>query len=221
MSTIRTIINVPKIALRRALAHPVRTGVATLVADQASKLAVNAFVPLATKPVDSLLTITNSINTAQETSAARFLAVTGMVSLAALFTKAKSKVSKLAFTLLIAGGLGNQADRLFADGVTDFIKVGPIPTFNLADVALTSASAILLYDCFFPQRNEASQENPSKLTILKNSFTKNILSTLGQTFVYAFTIWALTAHIGLLPTILPSLVLSLIRDQRAGGEGMF
>ena len=39
--------------------------------------------------------------------------------------------------LLLGGALGNLADRIRADAVTDFIAVGSWPTFNLADVAIT------------------------------------------------------------------------------------
>jgi len=39
--------------------------------------------------------------------------------------------------LLAGGALGNLADRLRADAVTDFIAIGAWPAFNLADVAVT------------------------------------------------------------------------------------
>ena len=38
--------------------------------------------------------------------------------------------------LLVGGALGNLADRVREGAVTDFISVGPWPTFNLADVAI-------------------------------------------------------------------------------------
>ncbi|HXR61672.1 MAG TPA: signal peptidase II, partial [Solirubrobacterales bacterium] len=41
----------------------------------------------------------------------------------------------VAFGLLAGGALGNLADRIRADAVTDFVAVGSWPPFNLADVS--------------------------------------------------------------------------------------
>lgn len=49
----------------------------------------------------------------------------------------------VAVGLLAGGALGNLADRIRADAVTDFIHVGSWPAFNLADVSI-SAGVILL-----------------------------------------------------------------------------
>jgi signal peptidase II len=49
----------------------------------------------------------------------------------------------VAFGLLAGGALGNLADRVRADAVTDFIEVGSWPPFNLADAAITLGVAIL------------------------------------------------------------------------------
>ena len=55
----------------------------------------------------------------------------------------------LALLLLMAGGLGNLIDRVLHHGlVTDFVSfgIGPVRTgiFNMADVAVTSGTAMLL-----------------------------------------------------------------------------
>lgn len=47
--------------------------------------------------------------------------------------------------LLAGGALGNLADRIRADAVTDYIAVGSWPAFNLADVAVTVGVALLAY----------------------------------------------------------------------------
>ena len=44
----------------------------------------------------------------------------------------------IAVGLLAGGALGNLADRVRADAVTDFVDIGPWPPFNLADVAITA-----------------------------------------------------------------------------------
>lgn len=47
--------------------------------------------------------------------------------------------------LLGGGALGNLADRVRADEVTDYIDVGSWPAFNLADVAITLGVLLLVY----------------------------------------------------------------------------
>jgi signal peptidase II len=50
----------------------------------------------------------------------------------------------LAVGLLVGGALGNLADRVRADAVTDFIDPPLWPTFNLADVAITLGAIALV-----------------------------------------------------------------------------
>jgi len=45
--------------------------------------------------------------------------------------------------LLAGGALGNLADRIRADAVTDYIQIGAWPAFNLADVAVTVGVILL------------------------------------------------------------------------------
>jgi signal peptidase II len=51
----------------------------------------------------------------------------------------------LAVGLLAGGALGNLADRVRADAVTDFVDVGSWPPFNLADVSITLGVAVLAW----------------------------------------------------------------------------
>lgn len=46
--------------------------------------------------------------------------------------------------LLAGGALGNLADRIRADAVTDFIDLPPWPPFNLADVCITAGVILLV-----------------------------------------------------------------------------
>ncbi len=47
--------------------------------------------------------------------------------------------------LLAGGALGNLADRVRADAVTDYISIGSWPAFNLADVCVTAGVLLLAY----------------------------------------------------------------------------
>jgi signal peptidase II len=64
----------------------------------------------------------------------------------------------LAVGLVAGGAVGNLADRIRADAVTDFIVVGSWPAFNLADVSITCGVLLLVY--FYlrdAEREEAAQ----------------------------------------------------------------
>jgi signal peptidase II len=51
----------------------------------------------------------------------------------------------IAAGLLAGGAIGNLADRIRADAVTDYIAIGSWPAFNLADVAVTAGVLLLAY----------------------------------------------------------------------------
>lgn len=71
------------------------------------------------------------------------LAALGVI--AYLFSREAGKPGAwVAVGLLAGGALGNLADRIRADQVTDYIDVGSWPAFNLADVAITCGVALLV-----------------------------------------------------------------------------
>jgi signal peptidase II len=51
----------------------------------------------------------------------------------------------IATGLLAGGALGNLADRIRADAVTDYVTIASWPTFNLADVAVTAGVLLLAF----------------------------------------------------------------------------
>ncbi|MEA3500812.1 MAG: signal peptidase II [Candidatus Marinimicrobia bacterium] len=73
--------------------------------------------------------------------------------------KEKQLISNyIAFSLIIAGAIGNLFDRFFHDSVTDMIMVGIKgyywPIFNVADSAVTVGVIIFLVASYFDGRKE-------------------------------------------------------------------
>jgi signal peptidase II len=56
-----------------------------------------------------------------------------------------NKNYQLGMGFLLGGTIGNLIDRLFYDGVIDFISIYIIPRFNLADVSNVIGAVILIY----------------------------------------------------------------------------
>jgi signal peptidase II len=67
----------------------------------------------------------------------------------------------VALSLVLAGALGNLADRAFrppsflSGKVVDFVSVGSFPTFNVADSAITIGAILLVILAFIPRAHEA------------------------------------------------------------------
>ena len=51
--------------------------------------------------------------------------------------------------LLLGGSIGNLIDRIWRDGVTDFIAIGPWPPFNVADIGVTLGAILLVIALIF------------------------------------------------------------------------
>jgi len=67
----------------------------------------------------------------------------------------------VALSLVLAGALGNLADRAFrppsflSGRVVDFVSIGSFPTFNVADSAITVGAVLLVILAFVPHSEEA------------------------------------------------------------------
>jgi signal peptidase II len=73
------------------------------------------------------------------------LGVAALVVIAYIFSRDATASGAWAAVGLLAGGaLGNLADRVRADEVTDYIDIGSWPAFNLADVAITCGVLLLV-----------------------------------------------------------------------------
>lgn len=76
---------------------------------------------------------------------------------------------RLALSLILGGAIGNLVDRVvraedgFADGaVVDFIDLWVIPTFNVADAAITVGATLLVLLALF---GHLSEETPATETV--------------------------------------------------------
>ncbi|MGX4773998.1 signal peptidase II [Bradyrhizobium guangdongense] len=153
---------------------PLRAGilaaVATLVADQASKLwLLNGFdlarrgVVKVTPFFDLVLAwnIGISFGWLQNDSQAAQLAlmavkIAAVVALAIWMARSQTRLATVALGLIIGGAIGNGIDRLAYGAVVDFalfhVEIAGNTynwyVFNLADVAIIAGVAALLYDSF-------------------------------------------------------------------------
>jgi signal peptidase II len=78
-----------------------------------------------------------------------FLLILGIVAIVYLIWNIKqfitTKIELVAYSLLMAGALGNTFDRLLFSKVTDFINIMIIPVFNVADVLLNIGIILVFY----------------------------------------------------------------------------
>jgi signal peptidase II len=124
-----------------------------LIADQAAKAAVEAHITLG-EEIDVIgplgLTLTHNRGVAFGIAGGAgaplvlvTLAALGLV--AYLFSRDPARPWMWVAVGLVAGGaVGNLADRVRADAVTDFIDLPPWPPFNLADVSITAGVVLLV-----------------------------------------------------------------------------
>lgn len=77
-------------------------------------------------------------------------ALVAIVVILAILRNARNGWEVAAFGLIVGGAAGNLIDRiargpgLFDGPVIDWVDLGPIPTFNVADASITVAVALLL-----------------------------------------------------------------------------
>jgi signal peptidase II len=136
-------------------------------ADQAAKAAIEAHVVIGEDinvmgPVGLTLSHNGGVAFGLAGGAGVKLVLTTAVALAVigyLFARNPLRPGMwVAVGLLAGGALGNLADRIRADAVTDFVAVGSWPPFNLADVSITLGVLLLV---FFYLR-DAEREDPAE-----------------------------------------------------------
>jgi signal peptidase II len=70
---------------------------------------------------------------------------------------------RLSLGLQLGGTLGNLMDRMIRGFVVDFIEIGFLPIFNLADVAIVTGLAMLAY--YFWQQEEVAAADQDFLNV--------------------------------------------------------
>lgn len=65
---------------------------------------------------------------------------------------------RIALPMQLGGALGNLIDRLSIGTVTDFISVGPVPVFNVADASITVGVAVLVVVMWIEERRRRGDE---------------------------------------------------------------
>jgi signal peptidase II len=125
-----------------------------VVLDQAAKAAIEAhLVPGQDVEVLGPLELTLSHNSGvafglASGGGARLILVTSLALAIVAYVFARNPTRPgmwVAAGLLAGGALGNLADRVRADAVTDYIQIGSWPAFNLADVAVTAGVLLLAF----------------------------------------------------------------------------
>ncbi len=154
------------------------------VADRASKMWVNAHIPIggAIPVVPHFLRITHWLNegaafslfadsASPHTVRWALIAFTCLAAFAVLIALVRLgqriNLTSFALALIFAGALGNVHDRIAYGSVIDFIEVHIFsyhwPDFNIADSSIVTGACLLLLDSFLPKKEKAhsAQELPS------------------------------------------------------------
>ena len=139
---------------------------ALIIADQVSKAAVRAYIPLydSVEVIPGLLNLTHALNTgaafgfldhldfAYKAVVVAVLATSALAAIVfyAMTLGSETRMSRLALTLVVAGAIGNLIDRVVAGAVVDFVDfyVGTwhFWAFNVADTCISSGAVLLIFD---------------------------------------------------------------------------
>ncbi len=66
-----------------------------------------------------------------------------------------TRLSSVAYGMIIGGAIANLIDRFMDGTVTDFIAIGSFPVFNVADSCITIGVCLLLLDGWINRKNPA------------------------------------------------------------------
>jgi signal peptidase II len=141
-----------------------------VVLDQVTKYLVRANLALGESvPDEGPLRITYVTNTGAAFGILQgqtvFLVVTTFFGLAAillyyLYPPMEHGVLRVALSLQLGGAVGNLADRVRVGRVTDFIDVGPWPSFNVADSSIVVGVAVIIGFFLLAERQHRQAQGP-------------------------------------------------------------
>lgn len=69
-----------------------------------------------------------------------------LIFVSLLAFRQKNSLAIFALSLILGGGISNLVDRLTFGCVRDFITIGIWPSFNVADVAISVGSLVIVYN---------------------------------------------------------------------------
>lgn len=136
------------------------TAVAVFIVDRITKLLVRGFVPLGSSIDFPFVSLTHVLNTGTLwglfKDASWFFVLFALAVSVFLVLKYQTFSAKYQpmLGLVLAGALGNLADRLQYGAVIDFIDVHFWPVFNVADAAISVAVVLLLVVEYIPSKRK-------------------------------------------------------------------
>jgi lipoprotein signal peptidase len=225
----KVIVKAPVKALRKMRDNPVKTGLAFLAADIATKLPIRKLYEAGIK-IDTCTgnssaicfkTHFNAEGGFANDSITQLLFGLGTASLAYLFAKTNSQTVKLGIAWLISCAVGNLGEAVLYGNNVDIInmKSWSWPIYNIADIANFFGFWAISLDCGNIKGIDNLQEIPSRWQTIKSSFSrKNIWNTIQQYYLYAITIKFVIGGIFRPPFMPIYFLLSLIRDITHRGE---
>lgn len=71
-----------------------------------------------------------------------------------------SRTGRTGGTLLLGGALGNFVDRTVGNGVVDYLHSGWFPTFNLADVFVTTGAGLIIIGTLITRPDSTASTSP-------------------------------------------------------------
>jgi signal peptidase II len=139
-----------------------------IVADQLSKAAIRATIPLydSVEVIPGLVNLTHVLNTgaafgfldrfefAYKAVVVTLLATAALAAIVfyAMSLGSATRLSRFALTLVVAGAVGNLIDRVWAGAVVDFVDVyvgnWHFWAFNVADSCISIGAVLLIVDMF-------------------------------------------------------------------------
>ena len=161
-----SVASVSPVAARRRPRPELWLAVALIVADQVSKAAIRATIPLydTVEVIPGFFNLTHALNTgaafgfldrlefAYKTVVVALLATAalGAIVFYAMTLGSETRLSRLALTLVVAGAIGNLIDRVVAGAVVDFVDVyfgtWHFWAFNVADTCISFGAVMLIFD---------------------------------------------------------------------------